>query len=202
VLQRAGFQTTTLFASLAHVLLSHPDADTLRVTAPQTRCWAFSTHGRSAGQLRYNPPVVLSNRLHAIKHACGHGPCISHQQLPVGARLRMTRTAYVASRAQCTFTHKLSAYHLQVLGVKSTADTNEIQRAYKAKMWETKADPESRKKIEEAHSRIMMFALTARLKVVHRAAAGCTLSGCRTRQQPTQHLRAGWQHCPIGNQIC
>jgi hypothetical protein len=52
-----------------------------------------------------------------------------------------------------------------VLGVPRDADSNTINRAYRQKKWDAKADAEALQRIEAAHSSLMMAALQARMKV-------------------------------------
>ena len=54
----------------------------------------------------------------------------------------------------------------QVLGLPTNADYNAIQRAYKKRMSEVKGRDEAEQaRIEAAHSRLMLSALTSRLQV-------------------------------------
>lgn len=55
-------------------------------------------------------------------------------------------------------------YILQVLGLPNNADYNAIQRAYKKKLSESRGDDAAIARIEEAHSSLMMNALTSRLQ--------------------------------------
>lgn len=52
-----------------------------------------------------------------------------------------------------------------MLGVPRDADSNTINRAYRQKKWDAKADAEALQRIEAAHSSLMMAALQARMKV-------------------------------------
>ena len=45
-----------------------------------------------------------------------------------------------------------------------TADSTAVQRAYRKRLSEVKGDEAQQQRIEAAHSRIMMSALTSRLK--------------------------------------
>lgn len=53
---------------------------------------------------------------------------------------------------------------LQILGLPQNADYNAIQRAYKKKLSESRGDDATIARIEEAHSSLMMNALTSRLQ--------------------------------------
>jgi len=52
----------------------------------------------------------------------------------------------------------------QVLGLPKNADYNAIQRAYRKKLSECRGNEEAASRIEQAHSSLMMNALTSRLQ--------------------------------------
>lgn len=57
---------------------------------------------------------------------------------------------------------------LQVLGIKPDADQLEIMRSYNRKLYENRNNAQGKKRVEEAHGRLMLSAFNARLK------ASCT----------------------------
>lgn len=84
-----------------------------------------------------------------------------------GGRQRHTST-FVSTH----YLHVLASYPIrclsrQVLGIPRDADSNAINRAYTQKKYAARGNDSLTKKIEAAHSQLMMSALTARLKVLH-----------------------------------
>eukprot|EP00877_Chromochloris_zofingiensis_P008690 jgi/Chrzof1/4074/Cz13g19080.t1 len=81
-----------------------------------------------------------------------------------GGRQRHTST-FVSTH----YLHVLASYPIrclsrQVLGIPRDADSNAINRAYTQKKYAARGNDSLTKKIEAAHSQLMMSALTARLK--------------------------------------
>jgi hypothetical protein len=73
----------------------------------------------------------------------------------------------------------------QVLGIRPDTSSETMQRAYKKRLSEAKGDKARVAAVEEAHSRIMMSNLSARLKVHQLSAflrAMQTREGCIARQ--------------------
>ena len=119
-------------------------------------------------QTQNEPPAAAPT---AAAAAATEGAYILQQktyQLQTGGHTR-SRPLPGAQQKQCFLAAhcrlSLALMHpAQVLGISSAADSDGVNRAYKAKLKQAGNDSVQRRAIEEAHSSIMMSALTARLQ--------------------------------------
>lgn len=125
-----------------------------------TRCVAAACHRESQLLVLVSMQRTAGWSAWTPHSPCGHAPrtrvCHAGPRCPRGRD----------SRPRACYPHR--RHCRQVLGVERDADTNAINRAYTQRKFHARGNEAATQRIEAAHSKLMMEALNARLKVQRR----------------------------------